>query len=234
MLKLFFTFLALTIPVFAEISADQVIANARYASTLNNIEFKGKLKKRFSSTPVLLKMLGNDIQLHYQKDGTNRGIQLQLNQDNFALYNITDGRRSKFPASHIGASIEGSDFTYEDLSLSFLYWSGGHILMEETVKTIKCYKVQVHNPGSSGNYKYVELWIDKKSFALMKMQGYNAQGQHIKTLEPVDIMNVDDKIMMKKMKVSTMVNGRTKSESSLILQNPEGVLKNSGRPRKMR
>lgn len=227
--------MALLIPAIAGISADQIIANARYASTLNNMEFEGKLKKKgLNSTPVLLKMLGNDIQLHYHKDGTNRGIQLQLNQNKCSLYNITNGKHSQLPASQFGVNIEGSDFTYEDLSLRFLYWSGGNVLKEESVKSLKCFLVRVTNPGTAGNYKYVDLWIDQKSFALMKMQGYNAQGQHIKTLEPVDIMNVNDKIMMKKMKVRTMSNGRTKSESSLILKNPEGVLKNAGRPRKMR
>ncbi len=234
MLKLFpILFLFLT-PLFGKNPADQIIANARYASSLNNIEFKGKFKKGFKSTPILLKMLGNDIQLYYQKDGQDKGIQLKLDQNNCTLYNISSGQRSKFPTSQFGASIEGTDFTYEDLSLRFLYWNGGNLLMEEKIKTRECYKVRVNNPGNAGNYKYADLWIDKKSFALMKMQGYDAQARHIKTLEPTDLMNVDDKIMMKKMKVRTMENGRTKSESSLILENPEGILKNTNRPRKMR
>ena len=235
MLKLLTTVVLLLCPALADaISADQIMANARYASTLNDIEFKGQLKHGRDRTDVTLKMLRNDIQLYYEKNNATHGMRLVLQQDSCSLFAISPtGQLTQFPESQVGASIEGTDFTYEDLSLRFLYWDQAHLLREESVKTQKCYVLRAENPGKSGNYKYVDLWIHKDAFALMKMQAYDAQGNHIKTMEASDLMNVNDKIMMKKMKVMTIAGGKTSSYSYLILQNPEGI-KKSARPRKLR
>jgi len=224
MLKILSLSLLLLSPLLGEITAPQIMATARHATTLNNIEFKGKLKGKHS-TPIVLKMLGNDLQIWYDKDNVSKGIRVILAEKQSALYDITGDKVSEFPAQHFGASIEGTDFTYEDLSMRFLYWSQSELLGKESVKTQDCYVVRAFNPTKSGNYKYVDLWIHNKAFAVMKMQGYDANNQHIKTLEAADLMNVNDKIMMKKMKVKTIQNNRTVSNSYLILENPEGLKK---------
>ena len=232
MVKVLSIFLLLLSPVFAQLNADQVMANARYATTLNNIQFEGKLKSG-KSTPILLKMLGKDLQIWYEKDQVQKGIRVVMDQNNCTLYDITAGKQAKFSPEHFGANIEGTDFTYEDISLRFLYWVKPEIIAEEKVKTQDCYVIRIFNPTAHGNYKFAHLWIHKNAFAVMKMEGYNANDQHIKSLEASDLMNVDDKIMMKKMKVQTIENGRVKSQSYLILNNPEGI-KKTARPRKLR
>jgi len=211
-----------------------VITNARYVSTLTKTDLEGKLKKGSTSFPVKLYMRGKDIQLRYlkQKENTWAGIHLQLNQSSCELFDVVGSKMTPFPSSKIGQQIQGTDITYEDISLRFLYWPTPSLLYEESVKTQTCYVIRVFNPDQRGNYKYVDLWIHKKSYALMKVKAYDRANKHIKTLEAADLMNVDGDIMMKKMKVQTIENGRTKSISYLIFENPEGVAKS--RPRKLR
>ena len=211
----------------------QIMANARYASALNNIDLQGKLKHDQQYTPVLLRMKGNDIQLYYEQNNTPRGIRLILTQESCRLSEIVDNKEIVLPDEKVGEKIENTNFTYEDLSLRFLYWPEAFFLKEETIKTQKCYVIRLTNPGAYGNYKYVDVWIGQGSYAMMKMQGYNAKGEHIKTMQASDIMNVEDKIMLKKMKVETIVNDRVQSISYLILEDPDGSNK-SGRPRKLR
>lgn len=222
MLKILSLAFLLIAPLWGEITAQQIMATARYATTLHNMEFKGKIKGE-RSTAILLKMLGNDLQLWYYKDTTTKGIKVLLEQDKSTIYDVTGNQANKLDPKFFGSYVENTDFTYEDISMRFLYWSHPQIHGEDTIKTRKCYKVKVFNPTQSGNYKFAFLWIEKNSFAVMKMEGYDFNEKHIKTLEATDVMNVDDKIVLKKMKVKTIENGRTKSQSYLILENPEGV-----------
>ena len=227
---------ALILPTLGvDVEAEQLLANARYVSALNKQDLTGKLKKGSNEVPIKLYMRGKDIQMQYelQKDVWN-GVHLELKDSNCELFDIIGGEMKKFPDQKIGQPIASTDLSYEDLSLRFLYWPAPEIVGEESVKTQDCYIVRVFNPDTRGNYAVCDLWIHKKAAALMKVKAFNAKGQHIKTFEASDLMNVDGEILMRKMKVERLSNGRVDSVSYLIFDNPEGVLKKRKAGRKLK
>jgi len=181
-------------------------------------------------------MRGKDIQMQYLPEGAPawKGIHLQLNDDRCDLYDVLGSKSTKFSDSKIGQSIDGTDLSYEDLSLRFLYWPDPEIVGEETIKTQGCYIIQVFNPNpDQGNYAVCRLWIHKKAAALMKVKAFDRKGQHVKTFGVSDLMKVNGDYVMEKMKVETIKDERTTSISYLIFENPEEK-KKTGNPRKLR
>jgi len=218
-----------------DLEAEQLLANARYVSALNKQDLEGKLKQGSKEVPIKLFMRGQNIQIQFQeKNEQIKGIHLQLNDANCELFDVIGDQMTQFPDQKIGQAVESTDLSYEDLSLRFLYWPSPEIVGEEKIKGQDCYIIRVFNPDTRGNYAVCDLSIHKKAAALMQMKGFNLKGQHVKTLLTTELMNVEGEILMKKMKVESLSNGRTNSLSYLIFNNPEGVLKSRKAGRKLR
>ena len=207
-----------------DFDAYEVMAKARYVSSLSKNDLTGNLKKKGHVVPIRLYMRGKDIQMQYQPDSSKgwKGVHLQLKDDNCDLYDVDGENLTKFPDEKIGKNIAKTDLTYEDLSLRFLYWPSPEIVGEETIMAQSCYIIRVYNPNSSqGNYAVCDLWIHKRAGALMRVKAFDQKAQHVKTFEAADLMNVDGEIMMRKMKVERIKNNRVQSVSYMIFDNPE-------------
>ncbi|MBV9618425.1 MAG: outer membrane lipoprotein-sorting protein, partial [Verrucomicrobia bacterium] len=140
----------------------------------------------------------------------------------------TDAGKEKFPAEKLNDKIRGTGVTYEDLALKFLYWTGGRVLGDETVHARSCWKLQLaappatpklreSGPGDS-QYANVFLWVDKKSGALMRMEGYDANGKLAKRFEVVSTQKIDNRWFLKQMRVEEMQPGTNKVESRTYLE----------------
>ena len=53
---------------------------------------------------------------------------MQLKEGEAKLFETEQGKAKPFPPQKIGEAIIGSDVTYEDLSLRFLYWKDAEIV----------------------------------------------------------------------------------------------------------
>lgn len=225
MKKLLLSLLISLLPLGAQENAHEILDATRYVSTLNKTDLTGKLRKDSTSVPVTLYMREENIQMQYKPDpnGDYKGVHLKLANDSCELYDLKDGGMTKFPDSKIGESIAGTDLTYEDLSLRFLYWPDPEIKGEEKLLLTQqdCYIIRVFNPDRRGNYSVCDLWIHKKAAALMQVEAYNWKAKHVKTFKVSELMQVDGDYAMKKMKVETIKDGRTASISYLIFDEPE-------------
>ncbi len=212
----------------------ELMARARYVTTLSKTDLEGRLKKSSLEIPVKFSLNGENLMVQYYVDSLWKGLHVKLNPTNCQLFDINaDGSESLFSDQKIGQDIAGTDLSYEDLSLRFLYWPVAELKGEERIKSQNCYIVRVHNPDQKGNYLYCDLWLHQKASNLMQVKAYDRNEQHCKTLQAADLMNVDGEIMMRKMKVEVVKNGDTQSISYLIFKNPEGP-KSSSRRRSLR
>ena len=135
---------------------------------------------------------------------------MQLKQGNAKLFKVVQGKAKPFPPKMIGDAIIGSDVTYEDLSLRFLYWKDATIVGQEKIKMQQCHKIRLRNPGKDGRYTLVYIWVHQKFGALMQVAGYNAGGQLLKRFHVTELMNVGKIQTLKKMNVETYKPGTTK------------------------
>ena len=133
----------------------------------------------------------------------NNAINLDLNDQGFILREISKGKNSPVPKSKYTETIRGTDITYEDLSMRFLYWPRPVMLDKETVKHHTCWKLRLDNPDTSGDYAVALIWVNSGSGAIMRMEGYDRQGKLIKRYEVISGMKVGDAWMLKQMRIET-------------------------------
>ena len=195
---------------YADAEAERILKGMRHGATLQNSKLTGHLRKDGKRTPLELTMSGKVIsfQFYVQKKWT--GFQMQLREGNAKLFNLIQGKAKPFPADKIGQAILNSDVTYEDLSLRFLYWKNAKIDGEEVIKTQKCHRIRLTNPGKDGRYHIVYVWVHQKYGALMQVAGYNQAGQLLKRFHVTELMTLNKVQTLKKMNIETYKPGTKK------------------------
>jgi hypothetical protein len=82
------------------------------------------------------------------------------------------------------AAIQGTDISWMDLSLSYLWWRGGKTIGAEKIKGRYCYIVDLRAPADeAGEYAGVRLWIDPQIRILLQAAAYDGRDRLVKVLE---------------------------------------------------
>ena len=92
-------------------------------------------------------------------------------------------RLDKIEARNKAASLLGSDFSYEDLSVKdisdYKYsWLRDELLNGEICSVVEYYPADEENSG----YSRLVKWIDKDNFSVCKVEFYDRKDFHVKTL----------------------------------------------------
>lgn len=196
--------------VSADEKADRILDGVRHSATLQQSNLTGKLRKRGDRVPIALFLRGENIQFQFFKNKQWQKFHMRLKQNKFDLFEFVNGKSVRFPNAKLSQPIMGTDLTYEDLAFRFLYWPNAKIEGEETIKTQKCYKIRLVNPGRGGSYGIVYIWVHKKYGALMQVSGYNRKGQLLKRFHVTNTMKVGKVQTLEKMNVETYKLGTQK------------------------
>ncbi len=95
--------------------------------------------------------------------------------------------------SDLSECIEGLDFSWADLSLSFLWWTEGQTVGMESKKGRQCYVLDMQAPEEhASTYQGVRLWVDADMYMLLEAEGYNTSGQRLRKLEIKSFKKVDE------------------------------------------
>lgn len=128
-----------------------------------------------------------------------RALTLRLRPGARPALTGTDGR----PVS-LDHTIESTDLTWGDLSLSFLWWAGGRIVGTDRTKGRDCYLVDVPAPAwraAMGAYRRVRLWIDQSLHMLLRAEGYDAEDRRVRSLWVRSLKRTDERWMIKDLEV---------------------------------
>lgn len=92
----------------------------------------------------------------------------------------------------LNEEIEDSNFTWMDLSFSFLWWPGGRTVAYEPVKERDCYAVEipVPSPGEDG-VQAVRLWIEPNLHVFMRAAALDATGGVVRKIEVESIKKIN-------------------------------------------
>jgi len=202
--------IALSPSTMADEKAEKLLEGIRYGATLQQGKLEGHIRKNGKRTPLSLHLRGEDITFQFYTDNQWTGFHMQLREGQANLFETVGTKAKPFPSQKIGEAIIGSDVTYEDLSLRFLYWKDAKIVGEDKIKMQPCYKLRLRNPGKDGRYSLVYIWVHQKYGALMQVAGYNAEGQLLKRFHVTELMTVNKVQTLKKMNVETYQTGTNK------------------------
>ena len=219
--------LSSTASVRADAAAERAVKGVRLASTLQQTDLTGTLRKNGKRTPIGLFLRGKNIQFQYEKNKKWTVFHMRLNENKFDLFEIINGKNVTLPSKKLGLPIMGTDLTYEDLAFRFLYWPNPKIVGEETIKLQKCHKIRLVNPGKGGRYSIVYIWVHKKYNALMQVAGYNKAGKILKRFHVTELMKVANGQTLKKMNVESFdpAKGKVTGITYLEFTKPKPVRK---------
>lgn len=208
--------------------AQQILEGARLAATLTTVEegLSGNLTaKGKANVPVTLFLKGTNIQFQFQEGGVWRVFHMRLNDNAYDLFEIKDGKTTKFPDDKIVEPIAGTDLSYEDLALRFFYWPNPKLEGQEEVGGQLCYKLRVNKPkGAAGRYDTIYIWVHTKFGAFMQIKGYNTQGQLLKEFQVEKVMPIAQGVWsLQKMQVRSYApdTGKPFSITDVVFEAPK-------------
>ena len=108
------------------------------------------------------------------------------------------------PCPDLYGPIQGSDVSWMDLTLSFLWWRGGRLAGEEPIRGRACYVVDVPAPGvEAAPYRRARLWIDRELLMLLQAEAFDAQDRPVRRLWVKSFKKINDRWMIKDMEVQS-------------------------------
>ncbi len=207
--------------------AASILQGARLAATLTHLDegLSGHLRKGMSRTPVTLFLKGRDIQFQFsENNGPWQVFHMRIGDDEFNLFEMSDGRTKPFPAAKLVSPIAGTDLTYEDLALRFFYWPDPKLEGEEDVGGQPCHKIRIDKPRqAAGRYEVVYVWVHRKFGAFMRIRGHDKNGGLVKEFQVEDVMQIaKDTWTLRKMQVATHdpASGRRISITDVTFDSP--------------
>lgn len=203
-------------PAAAPQSAQEILESVRMLESRQQLDLDGQLRQDDTVIPFHLTQNGSLIR--YSFSDPDEVVELRLSENGSRLDVVTDAGNENFPAEKLNEKIRGTGVTYEDLALKFLYWPGGRVLGDETVHARSCWKLQLAAPSRDSQYANVFLWVDKKSGALMRMEGYDSNGKLAKRFEVVSTQKIDNRWFLKQMRVDEMQPDTNKVQSRTYLE----------------
>lgn len=215
--KVMLLYLAIASSIYAAPvpSAKEILDSVRMLEGQQQVDLQGYLRQNEIVVPFRLSQNGPIIR--YAFSNPEEVLQLRLGENGSRLDVVTNTGAEKF-AGKLAQKIRGTGVTYEDLALKFLYWPNPRVLGDETVRTRSCWKLQLHAQSRDSQYSNVLLWIDKASGALMRMEGYDWNGQLAKRFEVVSAQKIGNRWFLKQMRVEELQPGTDKVQSRTYLE----------------
>jgi hypothetical protein len=197
-------------------SAREILASVRLQQAGQQIDLQGQLRENEKVFPFHLTQTGPVIR--YTFSNPNETLQLRLGEDDSRLEEVTRAGVEKVAPAQFDQKVRGTGVTYEDLALKFLYWQNARVTGEDSIRTRKCWKLELKAPSRQSQYANIFLWVDKSGGALMRMEGYDSNGQLAKRFEVVSAQKIEGRWFLKQMRIEEIQPGTGKVQTRTYLE----------------
>jgi hypothetical protein len=197
-------------------SARDILDSVRMRQTQQQIDLQGQLRQDQLVVPFHLIQSGPIVR--YIFSNPEEALQLQIGEEDSRLDEVSRGGVEKVTPAKFDHKIRGTDVTYEDLALKFLYWPNAEVLGTENIRSRNCWKIQLRSPSRQSQYANVVLWVDKAGGALMRMEAYDANGKLMKRFEVVSAQKIDNRWFLKQMRIEQLQLGTKHVQSRTYLE----------------
>lgn len=181
--------------------ASQILQAARMSQRAQSATLEGRLRTADHSTPFHLAL--EDGIVTYTFDDPPQALMLKLGDEFPELIERLGKKQTKVTSARFDQTVRDTGITYEDLSLSFLYWPYPKLIGSDTLRTRSAWKLEIQAPRHASQYGVARLWIDKESGALLRVEGYNKEGRLRRRFEVVSAQKLDGVWLLKQMRVET-------------------------------
>jgi hypothetical protein len=206
-----FLLLACVRTLHADPDAQSILHNARIAQTAQQRTLAGHLRVQSTGLVIPFSLVLSGSTIRYQFKDSD--IILRLGQTGSQLMESAHGDTRNVSPARYDKPVEGTDITYEDVSLNFLYWTKAKIDGSDSIGLVDCWKLHIEPAGQPSAYAVVLLWVAKGGpGAFMQGEGYDKTGKLVKRFKVVSPQrDPQGGWMLKKMRIETLVAGKDES-----------------------
>lgn len=197
-------------------SAKEILTSVRLQQAQQQIDLQGQLRENEKVVPFRLTQTGPVIR--YTFSNPDEALQLRLDENDSRLEEVTRSGVEKITPAQFDHKVRGTGVSYEDLALKFLYWQNARVIGDDTIRTRNCWKLELKAPSRQSQYSNVFLWVDKSGGALMRMEGYDWNGQLAKRFEVVSAQKIEGRWFLKQMRIEEIQPGTGKVQARTYLE----------------
>lgn len=202
--------------------AREILREVRKSQAAQSEVLRGQLRTGAKTIPFRLAIYGGTIRYEFT-DPPPATIVLRLSEKESRLSEVTKEGAERISGARFSDSVRGSDISYEDLSMRFLYWSKAAVEGEETKLLRRCWIVRTEAPQvSDSQYSRVTLWIDKESGALMQAEAFDKLGKFARRFKVISGQKIAGAWYLKQMRIEAPAGpGKDKTPTYLEVEGVE-------------
>ena len=197
-------------------SAKEILESVRLQQAQQQTELNGQLRQDEKVIPFRLSQNGPVIR--YSFSNPDEALQLRLGENDSRLEEVTREGVEKISPAQFDKKVRGTSVTYEDLAMKFLYWPNARVGGENSIRTRNCWKLELKAPSRQSAYSNIYLWVDKEGGALMRMDGFDWNGQLSKRFEVNSAQKIEGRWVLKEMRIEEFIPGTTKVRTRTYLE----------------
>jgi hypothetical protein len=196
-------------------SATEILESVRLQQAKQELELQGQLREGPVVIPFRLTQTGPVIRYSFSKP--DEALQLRLGDNDSRLEEITGDKLEKIAPALFDHKVRNTAVTYEDLSLRFLYWPNAKVIGDDTIQMVDCWRLELRAPPQQSQYSTVRLWVQKDGAAIMKVEGYDANGKLTKRFLVVSGQKIEGRWFLKQMRIEQIdpATGKVKTRTYL-------------------
>ena len=183
-------------------SAKELLKSVRLAQSAQEWKLTGRLRTGSKKLPFRLTLEKGAIRYEFHETGDI--ITLRLGEKSSTLEETKGGKTGRITAAKFDTPVHGTDISYEDLALRFLYWPTATVSGTDMIAAHRCWKVETR-PASANDSQYarVMLWIGREDGALMKAESYDASGKWVRRFTVTTVMKREGYWLLKQMRIES-------------------------------
>ena len=182
--------------------AREILQTVRIAQGAQDRALSGRLRNGAQKIPFKLTM--RDGTVRWEFSDPPQTLVLRLGEQSSVIEEITPAGRTKIAAARFDDAVRGSDITYEDLALRFLYWADAKVEGEQTILLTKCWQLVATPGASASSYSRVRVWVAKETGALLKCEAFGRDGKLARTFRVVSGQKTADGLwILKQMRIES-------------------------------
>ena len=198
---------ALAFVAIVMVSQTAARADEQAAQILNGIrladisqELDGRLRKQ-DGTIIPFRLRTGGDELIFSFTNPTEVLRLTLNDNGSNLTLQAGDRERMISGARLNDFVRGTDITYQDLALRFLYWKNSRVEGEQNIRTFPCWMILLQQNNPNIAYASVRVWIAKQSGALLRAEAYDAQSRLVKKFEVISGQKIEGKWFLKQMRI---------------------------------
>jgi len=201
----------------AQEDPNDILDEMRLAQAQITRPLSGRLRPE-NGDPIPFQLQLKGTEFDYKFTNPPETIKLQLNDTGSVLTDQTSAGPQTLSGSRLSEPVRGTDITYNDLSLRFIYWKNAHYEGEQRVRTITCSIVLVQPASRNSEYSAVRLWIAKGRGALIKAEGFDWQSKVVKRFDVISGQQIEGKTIFKQIRIEQLDPQSSKVVSRTYLE----------------